>query len=74
MAAWVKGDLPSPAPQATVPYAHQASSVMSAVRGLSVRHISIYFSTNWVIAQISDKSIDLLGLQAPHHVSLELCC
>ena len=24
MAAWVRGDLPSPAPQATVPYAHQA--------------------------------------------------
>ena len=26
MAAWVRGDLPSPAPQAAVPYAHQASS------------------------------------------------
>jgi len=26
MAAWVKGDLPSPAAQASVPYAHQAST------------------------------------------------
>ena len=25
MAAWVRGDLPSPAPLASVPYAHQAS-------------------------------------------------
>ena len=26
MAAWVKGDLPSPAAQASVPYSHQAST------------------------------------------------
>ena len=40
MAAWVRGALPSPAPQATVPYAHQASPVMSAVTDQYICHVS----------------------------------
>ena len=47
MAAWVRGDLPSPAPQATVPYAHQASSAL-AVMGQYTSHFSSPISTTSV--------------------------